>query len=48
MEGTGRRGKRRRQLLDNLKETRGYRKLLEKALVELSTELALEEDMDLS
>jgi len=29
---TGRRGRRRKQLLDDLKETRGYRKLKEKEL----------------
>jgi hypothetical protein len=29
---TGRRGRRRKQLLDDLKETRGYRKLKEEAL----------------
>jgi hypothetical protein len=29
---TGRRGRRRKQLLDAVKETRGYRKLKEKAL----------------
>jgi len=33
MEGTGRQGRRRRHLLDDLKETSGYRKLKEKALV---------------
>ena len=48
MERTGRQGRRRRQLLDDLKETSGNRKLKEKALVSLSTELALEEGMDLS
>jgi hypothetical protein len=48
MEGTGRQGRRRRQLLDDLREMSGYRKLKEKALVSLCTELALEEGMDLS
>jgi hypothetical protein len=48
MEGTGRQGRKRRQLLDDLKETSGYRKLKEKALVSLSTELASAEAMDLS
>ena len=41
IEGTGRRGRRRRKLLDDLKERRGYFHLKEK-------ELALEEALDLS
>jgi hypothetical protein len=48
MEGTERHGRKRRQLLDDIKETSGYKKLKEVALVSLSTELALEEGMDLS
>jgi hypothetical protein len=46
MEGTGRQGRRRRQLLDDLKDKREYRKLKEKVLVSLCTELALEEGME--
>jgi hypothetical protein len=41
---TGRQGRRRKQLPDNFKETRGYRKLKEEALF---GELVLEEAMDL-
>jgi hypothetical protein len=41
---TGRRGRRRRKLLDDLKERRGYSHLKEKALC---VELALEEALDL-
>jgi hypothetical protein len=48
MVGTGRQGIRRRQLLNDIKEKSGYRKLKEKTLVSLSTEFALEEGMDLS
>jgi len=44
-EVTGRRGRRRKQLLDDRKETGGYRKLKEEALC---GELALEEAVDLS
>jgi hypothetical protein len=42
---TGRRGRRRRKLLDDLKERRGYSHLKEEALC---GELALEEALDLS
>ena len=46
---TGRRGRRRKQLLDDLKETRGYCKLKEEAVDgAIYAELALEEAMDLS
>jgi len=45
---TGRRVRRREQLLDDLKKRRGYWKLKEEALIALSRELALEETMDLS
>ena len=45
---TGRRGIRSKQLLDELKETRGYWKLNEEALDRtLCGELALEESVDL-
>ena len=42
-QGTERRGRRRRQLLDGLKETRGYRKLKEEALHRTMWTIALEE-----
>ena len=42
---TGRQGRRRRKLLDDLKERRGYSHLKEEAL---RGELALEEALDLS
>ena len=42
---TGRRGRRRRKLLDELKERRGYCQLKE---IALCGELALEEALDLS
>jgi hypothetical protein len=45
MEVTGRRGRRRKKLLDDLKEGRGYSHLKEEALC---GELALEEALDLS
>jgi hypothetical protein len=45
---TGRRGRRRRNLLDDLKERRGYCHLKEEALDRTSIELALEEALDLS
>jgi hypothetical protein len=45
---TERRGRRRKQLLDDLKEKRGYWKLKEKAIVALGGEFALEEAVDLS
>jgi hypothetical protein len=48
VEMTGRRGRGRKQLLDDLKETRGYWKLKAKALVALCGEFALEEATDLS
>jgi hypothetical protein len=45
IEVTGRRGRRRRKLLDDLRERRGYSHLKEEAL---DGELALEEALDLS
>jgi len=45
---TGRQGRRRRKLLDNLKERRGYSHLKEEALDRICGELALEEALDLS
>jgi len=48
IEVTGRRGRRRRKLLDDLKERRGYSHLKEKAPDRLCGELALEEALDLS
>jgi hypothetical protein len=45
IEVTGRRGRKRRKLLDDLKETRGYSHLKEEALC---GELDLEEALDLS
>jgi hypothetical protein len=45
-EMTGRRGRRRKQLLDDLKEKRRYRKLKEEAL-DRTRELALEEATEL-
>jgi hypothetical protein len=47
-EVTGRGGRRLRQLLDDLKENRGYGKLKRKHLIAFCRELALEEDRDLS
>jgi len=44
---TRRRGRRRKKLLDNLKEGRGYWKLKEEALDHIGGELALEEAMGL-
>jgi len=41
----GRRGRRRKQLLDDIKETRGYWKLKQDSV---SVELTLKEAMDLS
>jgi hypothetical protein len=46
-EGTGRRGRRRKQLLDDIKETRRYWKLEGQHYISLSEELALEEALDL-
>jgi hypothetical protein len=43
---TGRRGRRRKQLLDDCKEERGYWKLKEEALIALCGELALEGAVD--
>jgi hypothetical protein len=43
IEGTGRRGRRRRKLLYDLKERRGYSHLKEEALDQLCGEIALEE-----
>jgi hypothetical protein len=45
---TGRRGRRRKQILDDLKEKIGYWKLNEEALDRTYRELALEEATDLS
>ena len=45
---TGRQGRRRRKLLDGLKERIGYSRLKEEALIALCGELALEEALDLS
>ena len=45
---TGRRGRRRRKLLDDRKVRRGYSHLKEEALDRTSGELALEESLDLS
>jgi len=44
---TGRRGRRRSQLLDDLEERRGHWKLKEEALDAFCGEVALEETMDL-
>ena len=44
---TGRRGRRRRKLLDDLRERRGYSHLKEEALDALCGEIALEEALDL-
>ena len=48
LEVTGRRRRRRKQLLYGIKEKRGYCKLKEEALAAVCGELALEEAMDLS
>jgi hypothetical protein len=48
IEMTGRRGRRRKQLLDDLKEKRIYWKLKEKALDPTCGEVALEGATDLS
>jgi len=48
IEVAGRRGRRRRKLLDDLKERRGYSHLKEEAHIALCGELALEEALDLS
>jgi hypothetical protein len=45
---TLRRGRRRRKLLDDLKERRGYAHLKEEAKIAKCGELALEEALDLS
>jgi hypothetical protein len=45
---TEKRGGRRRKLLNDLKERRGYSDLKEKTLIALCGELALEEALDLS
>jgi hypothetical protein len=47
IEVVGRRGRRRKQLLDDLEKTR-YHKLKEEALIALCGKLVLEEAMDLS
>ena len=48
IEVTGRRGRRRRKLLDDLKERRGYSHLKEEALDRTVCRTALEEALDLS
>jgi hypothetical protein len=45
---TRRRERRRKQLVDDLKEARGYWKLKEEGQIALCGELALEKAMDLS
>jgi hypothetical protein len=45
---TGRQGRRRRKLLDDLKERRGYSHMRRKLWIALCEELALEEALDLS
>ena len=47
-EVTGRKGRRRKQLLNDLKEKRGFWKLKDETLVALCGQLALEEAVDLS
>jgi hypothetical protein len=44
----GRRGRRCRKLLDDLKERRGYSHVKEEALIATCGQLALEEALDLS
>ena len=48
IEVTGRQGRRRRKLLDDLKERRGYSYLKEEALHRTKWRVALEEALDLS
>jgi hypothetical protein len=48
VEVTGRQGRRRRKLLDDLKERRRYSHLKEEPWIALCGELALEEVLDLS
>ena len=48
IEVTESRGRKRRKLLDDLKERRGYSQLKEEALIALCGELDLEEALDLS
>jgi hypothetical protein len=48
IEVTGRRGRRRRKLLDDLKKMTEYRHLKEEAVDRTMWELALEEALDLS
>jgi len=48
IEVTGRRGRKRRKLLDDLKERRGYSQLKEEALDRTMWELDLEEALDQS
>jgi hypothetical protein len=48
IEVTGRQGRGRRKLLDDLKESRGYSHLEKEALDRTCEELALEEALDLS
>jgi hypothetical protein len=47
MEVTKRRGRRRKKLLDELKERRGYFHLKEEALIALCGRIVLEEALDL-
>ena len=47
VEVKGRRGRRRKQLLDNLKETRGYWKLKEEIVITLCALLALKEAVNM-
>jgi hypothetical protein len=48
LEVTGRKRRRRKQLLDDLKEATGHYKLKEEALIALYGQIALEKSMDLS
>jgi hypothetical protein len=48
MDGMGRRGRRREQLLDYLEETRRYWVLKRKDYIVLCGELAVEEAMDMA
>jgi hypothetical protein len=48
IEVTGRRGRRRRKLLDYLKEMRGYSRMKEEALDRTMWKRALDEALDLS
>jgi hypothetical protein len=48
MEVTRRRGRRRKKLLDDLKDRRGYSHLKEEALIALCEGIVIEETLDLS